>query len=43
MRISMSVAFISKKSRVIFLSGGGPHVSTRVRNPAVHASQMRLP
>ena len=36
-------AFISKNSLVIFSSGGGPHASTRVRRPAVHASQIRLP
>ena len=37
------VAFISKNSLVIFSSGGGPHVSTRVRSPAAHASRIRLP
>jgi len=31
------------KDRIIFSSGGGPQVSTRVLRPAVQASQMRLP
>ena len=33
MRVSMSAAFISKNRRVIFSSGGGPQVSTRVAQP----------
>ena len=35
--------FSADDSRVIFSSGGGPHVSTRVRSPALHASNRRLP
>jgi hypothetical protein len=37
-RALMSYSFISKNSFVILASGGGPHVSTRVRRPTVQAS-----
>ena len=38
-RVSMSYAFISRNSFVIFSSGGGPHASTRVIRPAIHANR----
>ena len=39
----MSFAFISKNSFVIFSSGGGPHVSTRVPRPVRPGEPDQIP
>jgi len=41
-RILMSTRSSRQNSLVIFSNGAGPHVSTRVRSPAVHASQIQV-